>query len=154
MSDQNEILGKIMRYCAYQDRSESEVRTKIASLKTSDENIEEIIQRLKREKFIDDPRFAENYVRGKLRLKGWGKLKLRNQLFLKGISSPIINQAINAISEEEYLTTFYDNIEKWCRTNPIEDQDLTKLYRFLESKGFERDLIFRHTKTYINNRKS
>ncbi|MDR2979357.1 MAG: RecX family transcriptional regulator [Bacteroidales bacterium] len=149
MGDQIEILSKLMKYCAYQDRSESEVRGKISSLQCEDIYVEELIQQLKKEKFIDDERFAEQYVKGKLRQKGWGRMKLKSYLYQKGISSTISKKVLSAISEAEYVAVFRQNIEKWLRINRLEDNDLTKLYRFLESKGFERDMIFRKTSLVV-----
>lgn len=139
----------MMRFCAYQDRSEGEVRDKIASLKMENVDEEKIIQYLVDERFIDDQRFAENYVQSKLRLKGWGRLKLRSQLFQKGISSSIVSQVISTISENTYKDACRKHIEKWLRMNRIEDRDFTKIYRFLESKGFERDFIFRHCEAMV-----
>lgn len=149
MAIQDEILSKAMRFCAYQDRSESEVRNKIATLNTGNIDIEEIVQRLKDEQFIDDIRFAESYVAGKLRQKGWGKLKLKNQLYQKGIAPSLIAQVITSIDDETYLNVFRQHIEKWLRLNEIEDRDLTKLYRFLEGKGFERAIIFQYSEAFV-----
>lgn len=149
MAIQDEILSKAMRFCAYQDRSESEVRNKIATLNTGNIDIEEIVQRLKDEQFIDDIRFAESYVAGKLRQKGWGKLKLKNQLYQKGIAPSLIAQVITSIDDETYLNVLRQHIEKWLRLNEIEDRDLTKLYRFLESKGFERAIIFQYSEVFV-----
>ena len=43
------------------------------------------------------------FIQGKLRIKKWGRIKLKYELRLKGIDIKIINKHINQIDEEEYI---------------------------------------------------
>ena len=137
----NEIIQKMQNFCAYQDRSEKEVRLKLYSFGQSENINEEIIQQLKNDKFIDDERFAENYVRSKFQSAQWGKIKIKTQLQLKGISSNIIKQYLDSIDEESYHETIKNVITKWSRTHLSDKDRKTKLYRFLLSRGFENEII-------------
>jgi regulatory protein len=137
----NEIIQKMQNFCAYRDRSEKEARLKLCSFKQSESINEEIIQLLRNDKFIDDERFAENYIRSKFRSAQWGKIKIKMQLQLKGVNNQIIKQHLDSIDEESYLDTIKDLIAKWLRSHITDKDYKAKLYRFLLSKGFENDII-------------
>ena len=90
----SDILVKLERYCAYQERCEADVRKKMVGLAISSAQRDEIMRRLIDQKFVDDARFAALFVRGKMRENQWGRLKIRQGLYAKGVDSAIIDQAI------------------------------------------------------------
>jgi len=132
-----DILVKLERYCAYQERCEADVRKKMAGMTISTSQREEIMRRLKEQSFVDDARFASLYVRSKMRENQWGRLKIRKGLYAKGVSPAIIDQAIAEIDADEYATMLTETIEKWRRLNKADADDRSKLIRSLLTKGFE-----------------
>lgn len=136
---------KIRKYCVYQERSCREVRVKITQLGIHGREAEQLIEELIEDKYVDDERFTACFIRGKMNTKCWGRLKLQNELLKKGISSDLIYAQLSQIDEDGYDDNIQKLIEKWRRTNP--DQDSTKLYRFLLSKGYESFKIAEMIKT-------
>ena len=53
----------------------------------AEKDAEQVLGRLVRDRFIDDSRYAEAFVREKLRLSGWGEYKIRTALQRKGVST-------------------------------------------------------------------
>ncbi len=147
-----EALLKLQKYCAYQDRCHSEVRTKLISLKIYGDDLEDIITDLIREDFLNEERFARSYVRGKFRIKRWGRNKIKQELKLRKVSDYCIRKGLNEIEEEEYQRTLYDLIEKKDRTlKSINQYDrYKKLYEHAYRKGYEADLINKAVKEIIN----
>ena len=64
---------KAEAYCAYQERSQSEIRNKLYEWGLHQKDVEEIISELIGENFLNEERFALAYTLGKFRIKGWGK---------------------------------------------------------------------------------
>ncbi|MDR0206414.1 MAG: RecX family transcriptional regulator [Bacteroidales bacterium] len=126
---------KIRKYCAYQDRSIAEVRSKLKGLILTDVDIENIVTQLIDEDYLNDRRFAENFVKSKLTNKGWGIHKIRFHLKQKGISEDIIHSVLNDIDDEEWNIELQKNINKWERSNELTQATFPKLVRFLLSKG-------------------
>ena len=100
-----------MSYCAYQERSSFEVKTKAKNLGLNSNEIEKAIKNLIDENFLNEKRFAEAFISGKINIKRWGKYKLLDGLFQKGVDQKIGNKIIDEIDEELYLK----NLNYWVR---------------------------------------
>lgn len=133
-----ELLAKLERYCAYQERSEAEVRKKMGTLAVPVAMADEIVKELKACDFLNETRFAETYVRSKLKEK-WGKLKIRQGLYQKGIAAEVIQEQMDLIDDDQYMDVVRDTIEKWKRLNSKDADNRPKLIRLMLSKGFAMD---------------
>lgn len=133
-----------MQYCAYRDRSQKEVEDKLLEMRMIPEAREQIIIKLMQEDFLNEERFARSFVRGKFRIKKWGRHKIIQELRLREISSPIIKLALTEISEKEYKSTLYTLAEKKLNLlreiNPMKRKK--KLTDHLLQKGYEAGLVF------------
>ncbi len=134
-------IDRIYKFCAYQDRSVYETRLKIRSLKIQEMNEDQLIDRLIADKFLDDVRFAQHFVQGKMNAKGWGIAKIKQGLFQKGIPESIIKEVLREIDETQYLDNLKREIQKWEKVNNLITQTKPKLIRFLMSKGYSYDQI-------------
>ena len=138
-----EATHKLMQFCAYRDRSQKEVEDKLLEMRMIPEAREQIIIKLMQEKFLNEERFARSFVRGKFRIKKWGRLKIKMELKKKEISSPIIALALTEINDKNYVQTLIELAEKKLplikEENPFKKKK--KLYDFLSSKGYESHLI-------------
>ncbi len=145
----NEALEKIKKYCAYQERCQTEVRTKLLEFKLTVENIENIICCLIEENFINEERFSRSFVRGKFRQKKWGRIKIRQSLQYKNISEYCIRKGFEEIDEEEYLKTLESILKKKEGLLNEENEFIRqqKLAKYAVSRGFENNLVWNHLTT-------
>ncbi|PKV62577.1 regulatory protein RecX [Pontibacter ramchanderi] len=138
-----EALIKAAAYCAYQERTQQEVRTKLYTYGLEPDDVEEIIVRLGQEKMLDEERYAQAYVRGKYGLKKWGRRKIVQGLKAKGISDYCIKQGLKEIDYDVYEENLQQLLEKKNATekekNPFARRQ--KLTYYLMSKGYESDLV-------------
>lgn len=95
-----EALVKLQKYCSYQDRCHKEVAQKLKEMQMISQASEQIILKLIEGNFLNEERFAMAYVRGKFRIKNWGKRRLVSELKQRQISKYIINKALNQISRK------------------------------------------------------
>jgi regulatory protein len=141
--DKRTGLVKAESYCAYQERSQQEVRAKLYDWGLWPNEVEEVISELIENNFLNEERFARAYVSGKFNIKHWGKIKIKQGLKLKKITDKMILTALNTIDYDDYLQTILNTAEK--KLPLIKEKDAYKrkykLTTYLMSKGFENDLI-------------
>ena len=139
-----EATLKLMQFCAYRDRSQKEVEEKLKDLRMIPAACEEITIKLMQEDFLNEERYARSFVRGKFRIKKWGRNRIKKELRSKEISSPIIKLAFTEINEEEYLRTLGELAEKKLALlkEPNAFKKKKKLSDYLLQKGYEAALVF------------
>ncbi|MBU0695023.1 MAG: RecX family transcriptional regulator [Bacteroidetes bacterium] len=137
-------IAKGESFCAYQERSQYEVRGKLIKLGLRGEELEEVISHLITNNFLNEERFAKAYAQGKLRIKSWGKNKISQGLKFKQVSAPLIKKALQSLDGDEYLEKLKMLIIK--KEKDIKEKvDYKKKYKLVQyalSRGFEQDLIF------------
>ncbi|MFC5283041.1 regulatory protein RecX [Pedobacter alpinus] len=142
-------LLKAEAYCAYQERSQYEVRGKLITLGIRGLELENIIIELIENNYLNEERFALAYAQGKLRIKSWGRNKISQGLKFKQVSGPLIKKALKSLDQDEYLEILKSLIEKKRPTiKEKKDYQITyKLGQYAISRGFESDLVFFLLKT-------
>lgn len=137
-------LIKLQSWCAYQERSQQEVRDKLYGLGLWPEAVENIIAKLIEDNFLNEERFAMAFAHGKFAIKKWGKVKIRMELKQKRVSDYCLKKALAQIDDTEYLDTLKKLIATKRRSihekNPLKLK--YKLASYALSKGYEKDLVF------------
>ncbi|MDH6356282.1 regulatory protein RecX [Parabacteroides sp. PF5-9] len=134
-----EMLHRAAAYCSTAERCIQDVEKKIRAAGLSCEASERIIDRLVKEKYIDEIRYSRSFVNDKMRFNKWGKVKIGYELRKKNIAATDIEEAFSAIDEEEYLSILSDLLKEKQRTSKGKNErDLYyKLLRFACGRGFE-----------------
>lgn len=138
-----EAKARLEALCAYQERCSFELIKKMIQWGIDREDQDRLLAELISTNFISEERFAEAFASGKTRIKRWGKIKIRIELKKRMISNYSIDKALKGIDLDEYWNNLMHlAVRKWELSN---EKDLfkrkVKLYRFLNSKGYEADLI-------------
>ena len=138
-----EAKVKIAAYCAYQERCQEEVRAKLSERGIYGTEAEDLIATMISEGFLNEERFAKAYVRGKYRLKKWGRNKIIHELKFRKISPNCIKSGLKEIDGDEYWNLLLQVTEK--KWQSIKEGDILKkkfkIQQFLAGRGFEQDLI-------------
>ncbi len=140
----DEAQKRLEHYCAYQERCHKEVSQKLYDMKMIPEARDQIIVHLLKHNFLNEERFAKAFVRGKFRIKKWGKQRLQLELKRKDINNTIITIALKEIDNEDYFNTFDALAEKKLET--IRESNLQKrrkkLADYLLYRGWESQMVY------------
>ena len=140
----DQVLDKIAKYCAYQERCVKDVRDKLKTFDLPQEEKDEILDYLLDNRFANDERFAKCFVRGKINQSGWGVNKIRFHLMQKGIDKEIIDEALGQTDEEIYRQRLIDILKTKSKivkaANDFEKK--RKLAAYAMQKGFEGNLVW------------
>ncbi|MCU4162442.1 regulatory protein RecX [Carboxylicivirga caseinilyticus] len=150
--DYKKALYKAAALCSQQERCVSEIRKKLVNWEVSDEETNKAIQFLIEEKYINEQRFAEFYVRDKFRFNGWGKIKIKYHLKQKEIANSDIENALAEINSSDYFSKLAELLQGKLKQIKNKDVWQTKaaLARFGQSRGFEPHLIFQCIDEILN----
>ena len=136
-------LDKMQKYCVIQERCQSEIRSKLIEMKIYGDDLESIIADLITDNFLSEERYAIAFVRGKFRMKQWGKNKIKQELQMKKISPYCIKKGMAEITDEAYIETLKTILEK--KANLLQETDKykrnQKLLQYAIGKGYESELI-------------
>jgi len=139
-----ELLSKLMKYCAYRDRCKSEVRTKLDSFHVTEEVKEAVFATLIEEGFVDEERFARMFTRSKFNQNSWGRIKIKQALREKQVDEQLINTAMKEIDTDDYLAVLHRLLQQKIAT--FQDQPTLeqkhKLAQFAIRKGYEPQFVY------------
>ncbi len=135
---------KLEHYCAYQERCHKEVRDKLKDMGMISVAIDHIMVHLIQHNFLNEERFAKAYVRGKFRIKKWGKNRLLRELKFRDISKYSIDKAFKEIDLNDYYTTLDTLITKQLEMvkEPHPFKKKKKIADYLLYRGWESHLVY------------
>ena len=140
----DQVLDKMAKYCAYQERCVRDVRDKLKTFDLPQEEKDKILDYLVDNRFVNDERFAKSFVRGKVNQSGWGLNKIRFHLVQKGIAKETIDEALGQTDEEVYRQRLIDILKTKSKTVKTENdfEKKRKLAAYAMQKGFEGSLVW------------
>lgn len=138
---------KVYNYGIYvlsrNQKSEKQLRDKMHEKGFDLQFIDSAIFKLKKKEYLDDERYSEIFIDSKLNSSMWGKRKVKEALYKRGIDRNIIEKKLSAITEE-------DEIKRACcigakKLKILKEDDTykkaSKLSNFLINRGFEYSTV-------------
>ena len=113
-----------------------------------------IVDTLVRERFVDNRRYAEAYVREKVRFSGWGRYKIRAALRAKRIDESIVEVALEQVDGASMREKLEHRLQmKMNRTRARDAYDLRgKLVRYGAGLGFDTDTVLEVVERLMKDR--
>ena len=147
----DEAQKKLESYCAYQERCHKEVKSKLKEMKMIPEAVDKIMVHLIQNNYLNEERFAKAFVRGKFRIKKWGKNRLNRELKFRDISKYSIDSALKEIDLQEYYLTLDELVKK--RIAQVKEKNPYKRKRkvadYLLYRGWEPNLVYEKLNEYL-----
>ena len=86
-----------LKLITFKDRTEKELIERLKEKKFSEENIEATVEFMKEYGYINDKSYTERYVSDCVKLKAWGKNRIRKELLYKGIERELIDKKLDEL---------------------------------------------------------
>ena len=134
---------KLADLCARSEHCQYEMTEKMRQWGVSDKEQAQVMDRLVKERYVDDERFARAFIYDKIRYNKWGRRKVEQVLWMKHVDEHISRPLLDEVDDEEYLHILRPLLEQKRRsTKAASDYELTmKLTRFALSRGFTMEII-------------
>ena len=140
---EQEALLKLSALCARAEHSSGEMLEKMRRWQMPDDACERVLDRLIEEKFVDDERFARLFVREKIRFDRWGRRKIEQVLYRKGVDADVSRRVLDEVDNEEYVAQLKKLLATKRRSVKADnDYELRiKLIKYAMSRGFDYGVI-------------
>lgn len=143
-NEKSKAMYRVTKYIGSSLKTQKQIRDYLRKKEYSDDTIEFVMSKLVEYNYIDDQKYAQAYVL--TYGKKYGKLKLKSQLKVKGVSEEIIE----CVLEDNKVDSIESVASKYLKNKVMSYEVSQKLFRFLYSRGYEFDEI----NSYINKLKS
>ena len=140
---EQEAYARLSALCAMGERCCHDVLKKMNNWELPEGAEDRIIEKLVKERFVDEGRFARAFVRDKFRYNRWGKIRIQQELRLRQIPQKHIDDALEEIESDDNLSTLKEIIRKKRPSvkGKSEYEIKAKLIRFAIGRGFSMDDI-------------
>ena len=138
VAEYDKLKTKVLKYIIYKKRTENEIKQKFSSV-IDEEILEDIIEELKENGYIDDSNYIERAVQEFIALKNMSIKEIKYKLFAKGLSSDIIDEYISHHIDEltDYEVQSAKNI--YIKKQTLAEPEEMK--QFLLKKGYMMESI-------------
>lgn len=144
-----QALARLQGQCSKAELCSGQVRKKLLKWSAGNvaegkspftvEEMEAVLESLQKDKFVDDARFANAYVRDKARFSKWGRVKIAYNLKALGVDAAIVNETLSVNSSLFEGDTLLKLLEAKCRSldkGCTVEKKREKLLRFALGRGF------------------
>lgn len=140
---EQEAFLQLATLCAQGEHCQWEMTEKMRRWEMDEGSQARIMQRLVKERYVDDERFTRAFVKDKIRYNKWGRRKVEQALWQKHIAEDIRQKVLDEVDDEEYLSVLRPLLkQKRKSTRAQSDYEMNqKLMRFALGRGFTFDII-------------
>ena len=140
----NEVYGYALKLLRGRDYSTHRLRLK---LEQRFENVpQDVIERLSSQGFLNDRRFAENFVRGRTRK---GRLQLEIDLKHHGVAPDIVREVIESENWPSTREILRAKMKSLKLQPPLPKKDAARLSRSVERLGYDAEEILRELEEFL-----
>lgn len=147
----DKLLSRALDFLRRRALSRFELATRLAPHADPSE-VGLVLDRLVELNLLNDGEYAYNFAFYRLFRKGWGPLKVRNELLRRQVDPKLIESALDRVLQERDVESLLaDYLERHCGRNgwPGDRRQLRRLISHLRSRGFPEEFIYRILKHRI-----
>ena len=143
MKTENDADLTLAALCAQAEHCQWEMLEKMRRWEVPEDAQARVMQRLISERYVDDERYAQAFVKDKIRYNKWGRRKVEQALWQKRIDEDIRKRVLDEVDDDEYLSVLRPLLKQKRRSIKAQnDYELNqKLMRFALGRGFTFDII-------------
>ncbi len=140
-NEEYEIYNKCVNYIGVRLRSINEIREYMARKDISLEKQEEVIERLLKNKLLDDSVFARAFIKDKMNFTTMGPYRIELELKKHKIDDKIIKKYINEIDRDMIYDKIDRQINKLIKSNKNKSNLRNKIYNNLLGLGYSSEMV-------------
>lgn len=149
----NALMDAALAYLTPKARTVREMELHLDSCYFGEVEVYECVERLKELGYLDDARYAADFIESRLRTRPVSRRKLHEQLYNHKLPESIIDKALEAITDEMERENAAQTAAKyWRQFENLEDFDRkTRVMRRLMGRGYDFEAIRQSVEAIIGS---
>lgn len=134
---------KLADLCARSEHCQHEMTEKMRQWGIGEEEQAQVMERLTKERYVDDERYTRAFVYDKIRYNKWGRRKVEQALWQKHIDNGIAQSVLDGVDNEEYVTILEPMLKQKSKSIHAgsDYKRRMKLTKWALGRGFTTDII-------------
>jgi regulatory protein len=141
-------LDGAYRYLAKRDRTEAEVRRHLAARDADAASVDGAIEALKRQRYLDDGRYARTFAEDRRALDDWGPDRIERKLLALGVDPELVASALAERDGAAELAAAVALLRRRFREIPRTDRERERALGMLARKGYDLELAYDAVRTF------
>ena len=133
------LKTKVLKYIVYKKRTEKEVRQKFSSSSINQNLLDDVIESLKENGYINDESYIQRAMNEFLAINTLSLKEIRNKLYAKGLERDIIDTYF--VNHEEQLDEYEITCAKKIAVKKQTQMEQSDIENFLYRKGYTKESI-------------
>jgi regulatory protein len=150
-SSAERVMGDAYRLLGHRARSREELRRRLVAKEHDEAVVDDALERLAADGFLDDEAFTRSYVADKRRLEGWGVERIRRGLRELGVDGAVVDQVLGEGAEDD--GTELDRALALLRKRGAPEQPLEaarrRAYQALQRRGFSSATAYAAVRIWV-----
>jgi len=149
-NEYQQVYNMALKYITVRLRSINEIIIYLKKKNISLETIENVVERLKKNNFLNDEIFTKAFIKDKLNFTSMGKYKLINELNKVNVDNSIIDKYISEIDDDIWYERIDKLINKYLKSKKKYTGNVlkNKLYIYLVNLGYDKSLVINSLNNY------
>lgn len=149
-----QILSKLTALCSRSEHCCHDIKEKLRRWEIDETTSQKVIDYLKKEKYIDDSRYARFFVNDKVKFNKWGRRKVEQALRMKGIAEEDYEEALSSVEDADYESVLQPLLKSKMKSVKAKNdyEFRMKLIRFAVGRGFSYEQITRSLDNLLANK--
>ncbi len=152
VGDKLKILNKMRALCSRREYCTEDIRAKVLKNDClSQGDVREIIESLIVDNYLSDRRYSAAFARDKSSLAGWGIIKIKYALKVKGISREDIEAALEEVDQLKADDKLDRLLQHKYKSLKEDDNCKIKLIKYAMGRGYTYDQVKQAVEKCMNN---
>ena len=151
-SSAERVMGDAYSLLGHRARSREELRRRLLAKEHDEHAVEDALERLAADGFLDDAAFARSYVADKRRLQSWGAERIQRGLRQLGVDPAVIDEVLGAGDGEEGEEL--DRALALLRRRGAPEQPLEaarrRAFQALQRRGFSSSVAYAAVRLWVD----
>jgi regulatory protein len=150
-SSSERVMGDAYRLLGHRARSTEELRRRLLAKEHDETAVQDALERLASDGFLDDAAFARSFVADKRRLGGWGEERIRRGLRDLGVAAADADAALADEGDEDELDRALAVLRR--RGTPEEPLEAARrrALQVLQRRGFSTATAYAAVRVWVDD---